>query len=102
MMELQYRSFSLGGQFRKVQNYLFGETIKKSENQMALTAMYTRQNLQVGFGVLFPFTNNYKAVSYTHLRLDRKDISLAHSMISLGSCTMKLNAAAEMLPLSRP
>lgn len=35
-------------------------------------------------------------------RLDRKDISLAHSMISLGSCTMKLNAAAEMLPLSTP
>lgn len=33
-------------------------------------------------------------------RLDRKDISLAQSMISLGSCTMKLNAAAEMLPLS--
>ena len=35
-------------------------------------------------------------------RLDRKDISLAQSMISLGSCTMKLNAAAELLPLSRP
>lgn len=35
-------------------------------------------------------------------RLERKDISLAHSMISLGSCTMKLNAAAEMLPLSNP
>ena len=35
-------------------------------------------------------------------RLDRRDISLAHSMIPLGSCTMKLNAAAEMLPLSRP
>lgn len=33
-------------------------------------------------------------------RLDRKDISLAHSMISLGSCTMKLNAASEMMPLS--
>ena len=33
-------------------------------------------------------------------RLERKDISLAHSMISLGSCTMKLNAAVEMLPLS--
>jgi glycine dehydrogenase len=32
-------------------------------------------------------------------RLDRKDISLAHSMISLGSCTMKLNAASELLPL---
>lgn len=35
-------------------------------------------------------------------RLDRKDISLAQSMIPLGSCTMKLNAAAEMLPLSHP
>ncbi|MDR2627433.1 MAG: aminomethyl-transferring glycine dehydrogenase [Dysgonamonadaceae bacterium] len=35
-------------------------------------------------------------------RLERKDISLAHSMIPLGSCTMKLNAASEMLPLSRP
>ncbi len=35
-------------------------------------------------------------------RLERKDISLAHSMISLGSCTMKLNAASELLPLSLP
>lgn len=35
-------------------------------------------------------------------RLERRDISLAHSMIPLGSCTMKLNAASEMLPLSRP
>lgn len=32
--------------------------------------------------------------------LERRDISLAHSMIPLGSCTMKLNAATEMLPLS--
>ncbi|WP_223032926.1 aminomethyl-transferring glycine dehydrogenase [Hanstruepera marina] len=35
-------------------------------------------------------------------KLERKDLSLNHSMISLGSCTMKLNAAAEMLPLSYP
>lgn len=33
-------------------------------------------------------------------RLERKDISLAHSMIPLGSCTMKLNAASELLPLA--
>ena len=33
-------------------------------------------------------------------RLEHKDISLTHSMIPLGSCTMKLNAATEMLPLS--
>lgn len=35
-------------------------------------------------------------------KLERKDISLAHSMIPLGSCTMKLNAAVEMMPLSWP
>lgn len=33
-------------------------------------------------------------------RLERKDLSLTHSMISLGSCTMKLNAATQMIPLS--
>ncbi len=33
-------------------------------------------------------------------RLENKDISLVHSMISLGSCTMKLNAASEMIPVS--
>jgi glycine dehydrogenase len=35
-------------------------------------------------------------------KLERKDLSLNHSMISLGSCTMKLNAASEMLQLSNP
>lgn len=35
-------------------------------------------------------------------RLENKDISLTHAMIPLGSCTMKLNAAAEMMPISWP
>ena len=35
-------------------------------------------------------------------RLDRKDISLAHTMIPLGSCTMKLNPAASMIPITMP
>jgi glycine dehydrogenase len=35
-------------------------------------------------------------------RLEVRDMSLAHSMISLGSCTMKLNAASELLPLNDP
>ena len=35
-------------------------------------------------------------------RLDRKDISLTHTMIPLGSCTMKLNPAAAMIPVAYP
>ena len=35
-------------------------------------------------------------------RLERKDISLTHSMIPLGSCTMKLNPAAAMIPVTYP
>ncbi|MGA0369139.1 MAG: aminomethyl-transferring glycine dehydrogenase, partial [Kiritimatiellia bacterium] len=35
-------------------------------------------------------------------RLQSRDLSLAHSMISLGSCTMKLNATAEMIPVTWP
>jgi len=35
-------------------------------------------------------------------RLENKDLSLAHAMISLGSCTMKLNATTEMLPVTWP
>jgi glycine dehydrogenase len=35
-------------------------------------------------------------------RLENKDLSLAHAMISLGSCTMKLNAVSEMIPISWP
>ena len=35
-------------------------------------------------------------------RLENKDLALNHSMISLGSCTMKLNATAEMIPITWP
>lgn len=35
-------------------------------------------------------------------RLENRDLSLVHSMISLGSCTMKLNATAEMIPMTWP
>src|SRR5690606_9762642 len=35
-------------------------------------------------------------------RLENKDLSMVHSMISLGSCTMKLNATTEMIALTWP
>jgi len=53
----------------------------------------------------YPNFNNYH--SETEMmrylkKLEDKDISLTHAMIALGSCTMKLNAAAEMAPISWP
>ncbi len=35
-------------------------------------------------------------------KLENKDLSLVHSMIPLGSCTMKLNAASELIPITNP
>lgn len=52
-----------------------------------------------------PVFNSYHSetemLRYIH-HLQSKDLSLVHSMIPLGSCTMKLNATTEMMPLSDP
>lgn len=67
----------------------------------SISAEMKRQSTYLTHEVFNKYHTETEMMRYIK-RLDRKDISLAHSMISLGSCTMKLNAAAEMLPLSRP
>lgn len=57
---LNYKEYSLLGQFSKNKNTLYGETIYKGENQTAVMATYTHKRLQLGLGMMFPFTNNYK------------------------------------------
>lgn len=55
--------------------------------------------------LMHPVFNSYHSESEMMRyikRLENKDISLMHSMISLGSCTMKLNAASELYPITMP
>ncbi len=60
-----------------------------------------RKTAYLTFDVFNKYHSETEMMRYIK-KLERRDISLTHSMISLGSCTMKLNAASEMLPLSRP
>ncbi len=51
--------------------------------------------------VFHDYHAEHEILRYMH-RLQSRDLSLVHSMIPLGSCTMKLNATAEMMPISWP
>jgi glycine dehydrogenase len=67
----------------------------------ALPPPHARQSVFLAHPVFNSFHAEHEMLRYIK-RLEARDLSLCHSMISLGSCTMKLNATTEMLPVTWP
>ncbi len=76
-----------------------------NETSETLELNWTKGLIRKSSYLEHPVFNNFHA-EHEMLRyikkLENKDLSLVHSMISLGSCTMKLNATAEMIPVTWP
>lgn len=71
------------------------------ETEIQLPSNILRDSAFMTHEVFHLYRTEHEMLRYMK-RLESKDLSLVHSMISLGSCTMKLNATSEMLPLSWP
>ena len=86
---------------------LFAKTISKSASvistsvESVLSTKVLRSDAVFTHTVFNSYHSESKMMRYLK-RLENKDISLVHSMIALGSCTMKLNAASELLPITMP
>jgi len=72
-----------------------------SEIELDLPEALVRTSEYLTHPVFNDFQSEHEMLRYIK-RLENKDLSLVHSMISLGSCTMKLNATAEMIPVTWP
>ena len=74
---------------------------EKSSRTNGFDLQDTRANNFLTHSVFSNYHTETEMMRYLH-RLETKDLTLNTSMISLGSCTMKLNAAAEMMPITWP
>jgi len=82
----------------------FGETptpAPEAIGALDYPAPHARQSAYLAHEVFNRYHTEHEMLRYIK-RLEAKDLSLCHSMISLGSCTMKLNATSEMLPITWP
>ncbi|SHN92341.1 Glycine dehydrogenase [decarboxylating] (glycinecleavage system P protein) [Bathymodiolus heckerae thiotrophic gill symbiont] len=72
-----------------------------TESELALSVSIMRESEYLTHPVFSQYHSETEMMRYLK-RLENKDIALNHSMIALGSCTMKLNAATQMYPISLP
>lgn len=77
------------------------ETTISEEFEMSFPSSLTRASEFLVHPVFNQYHSEHELLRYMK-RLENKDLSLVHSMISLGSCTMKLNATTEMIPVTWP
>ena len=66
-----------------------------------INAKFARKDAVLSHEVFNTYHSESKMMRYLK-KLENKDLSLVHSMIPLGSCTMKLNAAAQLMPITWP
>jgi glycine dehydrogenase len=82
--------------------WLFGAPPPAQDADLAgLPAPHARSTPYLTAAVFSKYHTEHEMLRYIK-RLENKDLSLVHSMISLGSCTMKLNATSEMFPVTWP
>ncbi len=75
--------------------------VKLEDAALAIPPALVRTSAFLRHSIFSAYRSETEMMRYLH-RLQAKDLSLADSMIPLGSCTMKLNAAAELLALTWP
>lgn len=80
-----------------------GFDLKKASDDITITfpEAVTRTTEYLTHEVFNMYHSEHEMLRYLK-RLENRDLSLTHSMISLGSCTMKLNATTEMIPVTWP
>ena len=71
------------------------------KNNISIKQFYKRDDEILKQNVFNSYHSETEMMRYIK-KLENKDLSLVHAMISLGSCTMKLNAATEMEPITWP